>query len=63
MSAQSKVLSAIALIVLSLVIISQNTTVVTYKLLFWNISMSRIIIFPILISIGFLLGYIVGKKY
>lgn len=44
------------------VILLQNTQVVSFKMLFWQVSMSRIILFPILVLIGFIAGYMVGKR-
>lgn len=44
------------------VILLQNTQVVSFKVLFWQVSMSRIILFPLLVAIGFLAGYAVGKR-
>jgi len=44
------------------VILLQNTQVVTFKILLWQVSMSRIILFPILVLIGFIAGYMVGKR-
>ena len=46
------------LVLLIAVLIVQNTHVVTIKLLFWQISMSGIIMFPLLIQIGFAMGYL-----
>ena len=43
-----------------LTIIVQNTEVVSLQLLFWEISMSRIILFPLFIIVGFIAGIIVG---
>jgi len=44
------------------VVLLQNTQVVSFKMLFWQVSMSRIILFPILVLIGFVAGYMVGKR-
>ncbi|MBU2591500.1 MAG: DUF1049 domain-containing protein [Nitrospinae bacterium] len=44
---------------LFLTIIVQNTQVVSLQLLFWEITMSRIILFPLFILIGFIAGIIV----
>jgi len=48
-------------IVLFAVLLVQNAEVVSLKLFFWEISMSRIIFFPILILIGFLVGFAIAK--
>jgi len=44
------------------VVLLQNTSVVSFKFLFWQLSMSRIILFPLLVAIGFVAGYVVGKR-
>jgi uncharacterized integral membrane protein len=48
------------LIVLSLVVIFQNTEVVGFKLLFWTFSMSRIIWLIGILVIGFIIGFAAG---
>jgi uncharacterized integral membrane protein len=54
-----KTIIVVILIVLALVIILQNTEVVTLRFLFWDLSMSRVILIPLLMLVGFVLGYIV----
>ena len=56
-----KYVALLALLVLSAVLFFQNTQVVTITLLFWQVSMSGIIMFPLLLLIGFVLGYLVCK--
>jgi len=53
-----KTIIVVILIVLALVIILQNTEVVTLRFLLWDISMSRVILIPLLMLVGFVLGYI-----
>lgn len=55
-----KTIIILVLIALILIIFIQNTQVVTLKILFWKISMSRIFI-PLLILIGFFLGFLVAR--
>jgi len=45
-----------------LVIFLQNTEVVSLQILFWQFSMSRIIFFPLMVFIGFVVGFFVGRK-
>jgi len=55
----------IALIVLGallLIVLLQNTQVVSVRFLFWKLSMSRIILLPLFMLIGFIIGFFVGKK-
>jgi uncharacterized integral membrane protein len=53
-----KVIAALIAIGVYLVILAQNTEVVTVKLLFWEASMSRIILMTITGMIGFIIGYL-----
>ncbi len=56
---------AIAMLILSglfLIIFLQNTQVVSVQFLFWKISMSRIILLPLMIIIGFIAGFLTSRK-
>jgi len=57
-----KNIALICLGVLFLVVLLQNTQVVNIRFLFWKLSMSRIILLPIVMLIGFVIGFFVGKK-
>ena len=56
-----KVIAALALAGLLVLVVAQNASVVTYRFLFWTMSMSQVILFPFAALLGFLLGYIVGS--
>jgi len=56
-----KTIIILILIILSLIIAIQNIEVVDLQLLFWKISMSRIIFMVFLLLVGFILGYLVAK--
>jgi len=56
-----KTIIALILIALFLILLIQNIQVVTLQFLFWEISMSRIIFIPLILIIGFILGYIFAK--
>jgi len=43
--------------ILLLIIVLQNTQVVSLRLFFWTISMSRIILLALTLIVGFVLGY------
>ena len=47
------------LILLLLIILIQNTQVVTFHLLFWKISMSRIVLLVVTICLGFVIGILI----
>ena len=49
------------IVVLILIIFFQNTQVVSFRIFFWKISMSQIILIPLAMIIGLVLGYVIGK--
>ena len=51
----------IVLIALFVIILIQNTQVVTLRLFFWKVGMSQIILIPLTMAIGFVVGFIVSK--
>ena len=51
----------LVLVALFVIILVQNTQVVTLRLLFWKIGMSQIILVPLTMLVGFIIGYIVAK--
>jgi uncharacterized integral membrane protein len=51
----------LVLVALFVIILVQNTQVVILRLLFWKLGMSQIILVPLTILIGFIIGYIVAK--
>jgi uncharacterized integral membrane protein len=56
-----KTIIALVLIALFVIILVQNTQVVTLRLFFWKIAMSQIILIPLTMLIGLALGYIVAQ--
>jgi uncharacterized integral membrane protein len=56
-----KVIVGLVLLILLVVLVAQNTATVTYRFVFWSVSMSQVILFPLAALIGFLLGFIVGS--
>lgn len=58
MSMTPKTIIILVLIVLAAIVLIQNTEIVTLQLLFWKISMSRIIFMAFLLIVGFGLGYL-----
>jgi uncharacterized integral membrane protein len=56
-----KTIIAVILAVLVLVIVVQNTQVVTVQFFFWRLYMSRIILVLVMLVIGVVIGYIIGK--
>jgi len=58
---RSKLIVVLVLIALFLIILIQNTQVVTLRLFFWKVGMSQIILLPLSVAIGFVIGFIVAK--
>jgi putative membrane protein len=58
-----KVKKIVVIVLLSFIVILlvQNVQIVTLRFLFWKISMSRIIFIPLVLIIGFILGYLFAK--
>jgi len=57
-----KVIVILILLVIALMFILQNSKVVTIQLLFWTVSASRIIMILGLLFIGFVVGFLLGRK-
>lgn len=47
---------------LLLIILLQNTQIVTVNLFFWEISMSRVILLLLMLGLGFIAGYLVNYR-
>lgn len=56
-----KFIGGLVLAILIIIFLIQNTQVVTLRLYFWKISMSQIILIPLVLILGFIIGYIVAK--
>lgn len=56
-----KFIAVLALIVVFLIILVQNIQPVTLRLFFWKIGMPQIILIPLTMAIGFVVGLIVAK--
>jgi uncharacterized integral membrane protein len=57
---KTKLLIAAVLLVLIVVLLIQNTQEVVYRIYFWQIGMSQVILVPLAVLVGFLFGYFVG---
>lgn len=57
-----KIIVSFIVAALLLVILAQNTQVVSVKLLFWNISMSRAILVFLNLVVGVIIGFFIGRK-
>ena len=58
---KAKTWAVIVLLSLCAILLIQNMEVVTFKIFLWKVSMSRIIAFPLLILLGGIIGYVLGR--
>lgn len=56
-----KFIGGVVVAILLLIFLVQNTQVVTLRLYFWKISMSQILLLPLVLILGFVIGYIVAR--
>ena len=50
------------LILLFVIVVLQNTEIVDIRVLFWKLSMSRIILLVFALVVGLAAGYVLGRK-
>jgi len=58
-----KLIIAAAVVILLLVVLIQNTQVVVLKILFWELSMSQIILIGLTLLLGTVFGFILGAFF
>lgn len=58
---KTKILIVLVLLILLAIILVQNTQEVVFRIFFWKISMSQVILVPLAVIIGFLFGYFIAK--
>ena len=56
-----KIIIVLVLIGLFIIILAQNAQVVTLRFLLWEIGLSQIIVLPLAMFIGFIIGFIIAK--
>lgn len=56
----AKTVIILILVAIAIILIFQNTEVVTFKILLWDVTMSRIVWLLIVLVIGFVAGYLAG---
>lgn len=57
---KTKTILVLALLALLALLFIQNTAVVRYQILFWSVSLSQVVLAPLLALLGFLAGFMVG---
>ncbi len=58
---KAKTIVVLVLAALFVIILIENTQVVSLRVFFWKISMSQIILTPLTMLIGFVIGLLVAK--
>jgi uncharacterized integral membrane protein len=56
-----KLIVALILVVLSVILVAQNTEVVSVKFFLWTLQMSRIILIAGMFIVGCIVGFLLGK--
>ncbi len=56
-----RIIGILVVIALAVIFLLQNTQEVTLRLYFWKFSLSQVILIPLVLVVGFLLGYIVAR--
>ena len=59
--ARIKSIAVILLAVIVLIVVVQNVETVTLRFLFWRLTLSRIVLLPLLFAAGFLTGSLVAR--
>lgn len=59
---EAKKIAYLVIGALLLIILLQNTQIVTVNIFFWEISMSRVILLLLMLGIGFIAGYLVNYR-
>jgi uncharacterized integral membrane protein len=59
---KTKILIVAVLLVLLAIILFQNTQEVVFRIYFWKISMSQVILVPLAVLIGVFFGYFLGRR-
>jgi len=55
-------IAVLSLVLVFVVVVLQNTQVVRIQLLFWSLSMSRILLLLFSLVVGFAVGYYVARR-
>lgn len=49
------------LLLIAIILVAQNTGIVTLRFLFWEAAMSRVVLLLITLVVGFLIGFVTAK--
>ncbi len=53
----------LVLLLLFLIVVVQNTEVVSVRVLFWDLTMSRIILLALSLAVGVIIGFLFGRPW
>jgi len=53
----------LVLLLLFVIVIAQNAKVVTVRLLFWDLEMSRIVLLALTLAVGVVVGFLLGRPW
>jgi uncharacterized integral membrane protein len=53
----------LVLVLLFLIVVVQNTEVVSVRVLFWDLTMSRIILLALSLAVGVIVGFLLGRPW
>jgi uncharacterized integral membrane protein len=56
-----KVILALIILALAAVLIVQNTQIVIYRFYFWSVAVSQVILLPLAVLFGFIVGFLLAK--
>ena len=57
---KTKIILVLVVFVLLAVLLAQNTGIVTYRLFFWTVSLSQVVIIPLVAWVAFAWGFMIG---
>jgi uncharacterized integral membrane protein len=56
-----KVIAIIVVSVLALILLFQNIDVVTFRMFFWTVEVSQLVLVVLMLAIGYVLGFLTAK--
>jgi len=59
---KSKLILILILILIVVIALIQNRGMAHFSFLFWKLSISQLLLIPLLLLIGFALGYLAGRR-
>jgi uncharacterized integral membrane protein len=56
-----KVIAIIVVSVLALILLFQNIDIVTFRMFFWTVEVSQLVLVVLMLAIGYILGFLTAK--